>query len=126
MMKTLKRNWLVASKSTWGIDEFWSKHSKLSFNGLLLTKVYNVWAKKVQRSYIWSHWGLMKKFEGKLTYAFKNYTKNLANFHRLKNSDFLLESKKVELHQNKSSKQQDRPGAMWKLYFILEINEKHN
>ena len=47
------------------------------------------------------------KFEGKLTYAFKNDMKNLANFHRLKNSDFILESKIAELNKNKNSKQSD-------------------
>ena len=63
------------------------------------------------------------KFEGKLTCAFKNDMKNLANFHRLKNSDFILESKMSELNQNKNSKQPIRPDAVWKLYFSLEINE---
>ena len=38
---------------------------------------------------------------------------------RLKNSDFILESKIVELNQNENSKQ---PDAAWKLYFSLEIN----
>ena len=52
------------------------------------------------------------KFEGKLTCAFKNDMKNLANFHRLKNSDFILESKMAELNQNKNSKQPDRPDAV--------------
>ena len=47
------------------------------------------------------------KFEGKLTCAFKNDTKNLANFHRLKYSDFILESRMAELNQNKSSEQPD-------------------
>ena len=47
------------------------------------------------------------KFEGKLTYAFQNDMRNLANFHSLKNSDFILESKMVELNQNKNSKQLD-------------------
>ena len=42
------------------------------------------------------------KFEGKLTCAFKNNMKNLANFHRLKNSNFFLESKIAELNQNKT------------------------
>ena len=42
------------------------------------------------------------KFEGKLTCAFKNDMKNLGNFHRLKNSDFILESKMAELNQNKN------------------------
>ena len=47
------------------------------------------------------------KFEGKLTCAFKNDMRNLVNFHRLKNSDFMLESKMAELNQNKNSKQPD-------------------
>ena len=52
------------------------------------------------------------KFEGKLTCAFKNNMRNLTNFHRLKNSNFILESKIVELNQNKNSKQPDRPDAV--------------
>ena len=42
---------------------------------------------------------------------------------RLKNSDFILESKMAELNQSKNLKQPDRPDAVWKLYFNLEINE---
>ena len=41
------------------------------------------------------------KLQGKLTFAFKNNLKNLADFHRLKNSDFILESKMTELNQIK-------------------------
>ena len=52
------------------------------------------------------------KFEGKLTCAFKNDMKNLPNFHRLKNSNFILENKMVELNQNKKPKQPDRPEAV--------------
>ena len=44
------------------------------------------------------------KFEGKLTCAFKNDIRSLANFHRLKINDFILESKMAELNQNKNSK----------------------
>ena len=66
------------------------------------------------------------KFEGKLTWTFQNDTRNLANFHRLKISDFILESKIAELNQNKNLKQLDRPDAVRKLYFTLEINEWHN
>ena len=43
------------------------------------------------------------KFEGKLTCTFQNGMRNLANFHRLKNSDFILESKMAELNQNTTS-----------------------
>ena len=53
----------------------------------------------------------------------KNDTGKLANFHRLKNSDFILQSKMAEPNQNKNSKQPDLPDALWKLYFTLEINE---
>ena len=52
------------------------------------------------------------KFEGKLTRVFKNDMKNLTNFHRLKNSEFILESKMAELNQNKNSKQPDGPDAV--------------
>ena len=48
---------------------------------------------------------------------------NLANFHKLKNKDFILESKMAKLNQNKNWKQLDQPDAVRKLYFTLEINE---
>ena len=38
------------------------------------------------------------KFEGKLTCVFKNDMRNLANFHRLKNNDFILDGKMAELN----------------------------
>ena len=57
------------------------------------------------------------KFEGKLAYAFQNDMRNLANCHRLKNSDLILESKLAKLKQNKNSKQLDQPDA------VREINE---
>ena len=52
------------------------------------------------------------KFEGKLTCDFKNDMKNLANVHRLKNSNFILENKVLELNQIENSKQPDRPDAV--------------
>ena len=55
------------------------------------------------------------KFERKLTCACKNNMRNFVNF--------ILESKMLELNQDKNSKQPDRPGAVWKLYFTVEINE---
>ena len=57
------------------------------------------------------------KFEGKLTCGLENHMRNVTNFHRLKNSDFILESKIAELNQNKNSIQLDRPDAERKLYF---------
>ena len=50
MMQNLKKNWLVTSKLTceiWRIlTQSLRNHKNLQFNGLLLTKVFNVWAKK--------------------------------------------------------------------------------
>ena len=63
------------------------------------------------------------KFNRKLTCFFKTDIKNLTYFQRLKNSDFILESKMEELNQNKNSEQPDRLYTVEKLYFILEINE---
>ena len=57
------------------------------------------------------------KFEGKLTSDFKSDMRNLTNFYRRENSDFILESKMAELNQNKNSK------GVLKLYFTLKINE---
>ena len=61
------------------------------------------------------------KIEGKLTCAFQS-DRNLANFHRLKNSNIIFESKMTELNQNKNLKQLDQPDVVRKLYFTLEIN----
>ena len=62
------------------------------------------------------------KIEGKLTCAFQSDIRNLANFHRLKNSNIILESKMTELNQNKNLKQLDQPDVVRKLNFTLEIN----
>ena len=43
-------------------------------------------------------------FEGKRTCTYRNNMRNLANFHKLKNSDFILESNMTELNQNKNLK----------------------
>ena len=45
------------------------------------------------------------KFERNLICTFQNDMRNLANFHRLKNSYFIIESKMVKLNQHKNSKQ---------------------
>ena len=68
MMQNLKRNWLLTSKLTWGIWRTLTRALKsfktLHFNGLLLTKACNVWAKKVQKSYVWwteNWWKIWRK-----------------------------------------------------------------
>ena len=44
---------------------------------------------------------------------------NLANFHRRENNDFILESKIVELDQNRNSRQLDRADPVRKKMFYI-------
>ena len=90
----------------------------LNFKGLLLTKVYNVSAKKRHRSYVWWQSGFMQNLK-KNWIALSKMTWGIWQ----KKSDFILQSKMAELNQNQSSKQSDWLDAAWKLYFTLEINE---
>ena len=91
----------------------------LYFNGLLLTKVYNVWVKKIYRGVVFDDTEDWCKIWKKTELCFEN-------FDNLKNSDFILKSKTVELNQNKNSKWPDWSGVMWRLYFTLETNEWRN
>ena len=64
MIQKLKRNWLVALKLKWGTSQILTRTLKslknLYFNWLLVTKVYIVWAAKIQRSYLSWHWNVMQ------------------------------------------------------------------
>ena len=58
----VKRNWLVVLKLSWTsqiLTQALEKSKKFCFNWLLVTKVYIVWATKLQRSYLSWHWGVM-------------------------------------------------------------------
>ena len=66
-------------------DKFWLKHfslKNLHFNGLLLTKVYNVWAKKSTEELYFMTLESDAKFEEKLTCCLENDIRNLAKFHQ--------------------------------------------
>ena len=80
----LKRNWPASSKLTWGIWRILTRALKnrknLHCNGLLLNKVCNVWAKKSIKELCLMTLNIDAKFERKLTCAFKNDMRNLANF----------------------------------------------
>ena len=84
MTQNLKRNWLVSSKLTWGIWQILTRAlenlKNLHFNGLLLNKVYNVWAKKSIEELCLMALNTDTTFEGKLTCAFKNDMRNYSKF----------------------------------------------
>ena len=64
--------------------------------------------KKVQRSYVWWHWLLMQNLKENWLALSKMTWRIWKIFvQRLKNNNFILESKKTELNQNKNSKQPD-------------------
>ena len=76
----------VVWKMTWGFWKIFIRAFKnlknLNFNGLLLTKVYNVWAKKNTEELLLIALQIDAKFERKMTCTFENDMKNLANFHQ--------------------------------------------
>ena len=84
MMQNLKRTWLVNSKLTrgiwWILTRALQNLKNLHFNGLLLTKVCNVWAKKCPAELFLIALKIDSKFEGTLTCAFRNDMRNLAKF----------------------------------------------
>ena len=61
------------------------------FNGLLLNKAYNTWAKKSTENWCLMALIIDSKFEGKLTCAFKNDMRNLTSFNQS-----TIESLKIE------------------------------
>ena len=79
----MKKNCLVVWKMIWEIWQIFIRAfenlKNLHFNELLLTKVYNVWAEKVQMSYVLMALIINAKFEGKLTCASKNDMRYLVN-----------------------------------------------
>ena len=67
MIQKLKRNWLVVSKLTWEIWQILTRALKIltnfHFKGLLLSKVYIIWDKKVQKVYLSWQWRVMQNLE---------------------------------------------------------------
>ena len=128
MMQNWKRHCLVVSRLTWEIWRILQRALKilknLYFNGLFLMKIYNVWAEKFQRSYVRWPWRLMQNFKENWLVLSKMTWRIWKIFvHSLRNSNFSLESKIVALNKNKTSNKPEWPAAVWKFYFILEINE---
>ena len=101
-------------------DEFWPEHSKIS---KICTLMFEL---KKYRGVIFDGTEYWCKIWRKTDLCFQKWLEEFGKFHRLKNSDFILESKMAELKQNKNSKQPDPPDAIWKIYFALEINEYQN
>ena len=93
---------------TWALESLKNLHH----SRLLLTKLYNVWAKKKYRGVRVCLIALKNdaKFEGKMTCAWQIFVYR----------DFISESKMAELNQNRNWKQTDRPDTVWKLNFTLK------
>ena len=55
--------------------------------------------------------------------SFQKWREEFGKFSDWKIAISLEKAKMAELNENKNSKQPDRPDAVWKLCFTLEINE---
>ena len=112
-------------------DRFWPEHLKISklctLMGCFWRKYVMFELKKAQRSYVWWHWRLIQNLKENWLVLSKITWRLWQIFvHRLKNSDFILESKMVQINKNTNSKQADWPDAVWKLCFTSETNEQDN
>ena len=66
VVQNLKKNWHVVSKMTriwWILTQALKSLRKVHFHWFLLCKVFNVWPKKVQRSYLSWHWRVMQNLK---------------------------------------------------------------
>ena len=66
MMQNLKKNWSVVSKMIriwWVLTGVLNTLKNLHFHWFLLCKVFNVWPKKVERSYLSWHWTVMRSLK---------------------------------------------------------------
>ena len=86
MIKNAKRNWLVVSKLTQGIWWIltWELESLKIYTllGCFWPNYIYVWAKKVQRSYVWLHSRLIQSLKENWLVLPKIDMRNLANFHQ--------------------------------------------
>ena len=123
MTQNLKRNWILVSKLTW---ETWrilagalKSLKNLHINWCFLSKVYNVWAKKVLRNYVWWQWRLMQNLKeiwlvlSKMTWGIRQI------FKKLKNSDIIPESKngRTESKQKNETTRSTRCSGKTFFYF---------
>ena len=64
--------------------EFSPNHSKVQkppFDGLILSKVYEVWPKRMERSYLSWHWTVIQNLNKPWPCCSKNGIRNWVNFH---------------------------------------------
>ena len=63
VVQNLKKNRFFVSKTGWILIRALKSLKKFGFDWSLLCKVYNIWPKKVQRSYISRHWRVMQNLK---------------------------------------------------------------
>ena len=111
----------VWKKTDWCFEIWHKKFGKFSPEHLKVSKL-GPWASFCQKLKMYE----LENYKGVMCLGSEEWCKiswktNLCFLKwSLKNNDFILESKIVELNKNKNSKQPDRPVAVQKLY--LEIN----
>ena len=69
----------IATTSWWLLPQTLECFKNLLFSGVFLTKVFNVWAKKLIEKLYLMALKIDAQFQGKLTCYFQSYLRNLAN-----------------------------------------------
>ena len=87
VVQNFKKNLFFVSKMKriwWILIRALKSWKKLYFYLILLCKVYNIWPKKVQRSYISWNWRAMQHLKKNwlVVCGLRNYRRNLTNFHQ--------------------------------------------
>ena len=79
MMQNLRKNrlWKNDMRNLGNFDLSTWQSQSLHFNGFLLSKVYNVWAKKLRGSW---QWGLMQYFNKKIDWWFEKWLKGCVRY----------------------------------------------
>ena len=75
LVQNLKKNWSIVSKMTriwwWILTRALKSLKNLHFHWFLLCKLFNVWPKKIQRSYLSWHWRVMQNLKKKWLVVWK-------------------------------------------------------
>ena len=83
VMLNSKTNWSIVSKMAriwWILTRALESLKNLLFDWFLLSRVYNIWPKKVQSSYLSWHWKLMQNLEKNWLVVWKIWHEEFGEF----------------------------------------------
>ena len=102
--------------------KFWKFH----FDGLFLSKVYRVWFKKIQGSYLSWHWTVMQNLNKPWPCGFKNGMRNWVNFHysTQKSEKLYIDGLFLSKAYNVSARKFQRNYVSWHWRVVQSLKKK--